>query len=139
MPNPIKIAGDFLDLQQRFFQTQTVVASPAAASETIIASLTISQDVIVTKGVFLEGWCAYTVGTSGVTGTLKIRQTNVSGTTIGSTGALTVAATNLVAPSVQALDTAATFPGQVYVLTLTVGSGAAASTVSAVSLFATIV
>jgi hypothetical protein len=33
--------------------------------------------------------------------------------------------------SVQAIDTAPVLPGQVYVLTLTIGSGAATSTVSA--------
>lgn len=139
MPQPIKVAGDFLDLQNRWIESHTVAASPATNAETTICTFTINSDVIVTKGIFLEGWAAFTVGTSGVSANLKIRQTNTSGTTIAATGACTVAATNLVAFSVNGLDTAAVLPGQVYVLTLTIGSGAATSTVSACQLVAIVV
>lgn len=139
MPRPILISSTEIDLSSRFQQTQTVVASPGAGAITTIASLTISSDLVQASGIFLEAFAAYTVGTSGVSGLLQIRQTNTTGAVVASTGALTVVAGNLVAASCQGLDTAAVLPGQVYVVCLTVGSGAAASTVSAVSLFATIV
>ena len=138
-PRPIGITSDEIDLSRRFLETHAVAASPTAGTITTIATLTITSDVVVTKGIFLEAFAAYTVGTNGVSGLLEIRQTNTTGTLIGSTGALTVVATNLVAASVQGIDTGPTLPGQVYVVCLTVGSGSAGSTVSAVSLFATIV
>ena len=139
MPNPIKIASDFVDWQQRVFENHTVAASPSAATETTICSLTISQDAIITKGIFLEAFAAYTVGTNGVSGNLKIRQTNTSGSTIAATGACTQTAANLVSLACQGVDASATLPGQVYVVTLTIASGSATSTVSSVSLFATVV
>lgn len=139
MPNPIHVAGDQVDLSGRIQSTQTVGASPSAASETIIGTLTTTGDFVIASGVFLEGWAAFTVGTSGVSGNLRIRQTNVSGSVIAASGAITMAATNLVQVSVQGKDTSPTFPGQVYVLTLTIASGAATSTVSALQLLAFIV
>jgi hypothetical protein len=139
MPNPIQLAGAGVDLSKRIQETHTVVGSPATNAETIVASLTITDDLVVGRGVFLEAAISYTVGTSGVSGTLKIRQTNTSGATIASTGALTIVATNLRSDAVQGVDASPTLPGQIYVVTLTIGSGAATSTVSAVSLFATIV
>src|SRR6266702_6820389 len=78
-----------LDLSARFVYTTTVVASPAASAETIIASLTLSANIAAMTGVDLSGWAAYTVGTSGTAVQLRIRQTNASGTTVGATGALT--------------------------------------------------
>jgi len=116
-----------------------VDASPAAGSETVIATLTIPSfaDISVVSGVLLFGWAAYTVGTSGVSANLKIRQTNVSGTTIVASGATTVAATNLKEMSVQGFDSGA--GASSYALTLTIGSGAAASTVSALMLSAIVI
>jgi hypothetical protein len=119
----------------------TVAASPSAATETTICTITIPANAAVTTGIQLQGWAAFTVGTSGTACNLKIRQTNTSGTTISATGATTggIAAANLVDMNTQGLDTAGVLPGQVYVLTLTVTAGAAASTVSACQLTALIV
>lgn len=140
MPNPIKSSSDQIDLSKRIFRTATVTGSPAAASETIIATLTLSSaDLIQATGIYLEGWCAFTVGTNGTAATLKLRQTDTSGTTIKTSGATTVTAANLLEMSIKGLDTAGVIPGQVYVLTLTVTAGSAASTVSAVELWATVV
>ena len=140
MPQPIKYRSDFFDLSQRLQATTTVVASPAAAAETIIASLTIADDLIIVKGILLSGWAAYTVGTSGTAVQLRIRQTNVSGTVVGNTGALTGSqhgAAILSADDVNGFDTTpVTLPGGIYVLTMQVTAGAAASTVSAVWLAA---
>lgn len=141
MPVPIETTAAQIDLSQRFAATKTVVASPALAAETIIASLTVNTDESIVSGVMLRGWAAFTVGTSGTAVTLRIRQTNVSGTVIASTGALTggVTAAALVQEAVLGFDASPAATGQVYVLTLQVTGGAAASTVSAVELDATVV
>lgn len=139
MPEPIKLDSVFVDLLSRFQSTQTVGASPSAGTETIIGTLTIANfhDIAVTNGIRLHGWAAFTVGTSGVSANLRIRQTDVNGTVVAATGATTATAANLGALSVVGKDAT---PGVgVYVLTLTVGSGAAASTVSALHLGAIII
>ena len=121
-----------LDLTPRQMIYTTVDASPSAGTETVIATLTIPNfsNISVVSGVRLSGWAAFTVGTSGVSAQLRIRQTNVSGTVKANTGVLTggVAAGNLLAQDVEGFDSGAGVG--TYVLTLTIGSGAAASTVS---------
>jgi hypothetical protein len=139
MPAPIDYSSALVDLSQRFQGSSTVVASPAAAAETIIASLTLADfgNLTVISGVRLHGFAAFTVGTNGVSANLRIRQTDASGTIVKATGAVIAVATNLLAMNVLGLDAA---PGiGTYVLTLTVGSGSAASTVSAVHLSATVI
>ena len=139
MPEPIRTDSIFVDLATRFQSTQTVGASPSAGTETIIGTLTLANfnDIQVTSGIRLHGWAAFTVGTSGVSANLRIRETNVSGTVVAATGATTVAAAELHALDVVGKDAT---PGvAVYVLTLTIGSGAAASTVSALHLGAVII
>ena len=75
--------------------------------------------------------------TSGVSALLRIKQTSTGGAVINvGTGLSTVVAANLVETGCQGLDAAPVLPGQVYVLCLTIGSGAAVSTVSAVQLIA---
>lgn len=128
-----------IDLSSRVVYSVTVAASPSAGTETTVATLTIPTSLAVASGVHLFGYAAFTVGTSGVSANLKIRQTDTSGSTIAATGATTVTATNLKTMTVMGVDTAATLPGQVYVLSLLIGSGAATSTVSAVYLCALVV
>lgn len=139
MPEPIKSNVIFEDLSARFQSTQTVAASPSAGTETTIATLTLANfnDIALVSGIRLEGWAAFTVGTNGVTANLKIRQTSSSGTTVVASGATTVTAANLLEMSVKGLDA---IPGVgVYVLTLLIGSGSAASTVSACDLRAILI
>lgn len=139
MPAPIDYSSALVDLSQRFQGTSTVVASPTDSTETIIASLTIADfgNLEVISGVRLHGFAAFTVGTNGVTANLRIRQTNASGTIVKATGGVIAVATNLLAMNVLGLDAA---PGiKTYVLTLTVGSASAGSTVSAVHLAATVI
>jgi len=142
MPQPITANVVHEDLSGRFPVTTTVVASPAAAAETIIASLAIPSfgDTTIMSGVFLQGWAAYTVGTSGTAVQFRIRQTNVAGTVVVASGALTGSqhgAGILSADDIQGVDAA---PGvATYVLTMTVTAGSAPSTVSAVCLAATVV
>jgi hypothetical protein len=134
MPRPINEAADAIDLSPRFVRSAVVVASPALAAETIIAQTAAIGDVAVVTGVLLRGWAAFTVGTTGTAATLRLRQTNAAGTVIATTGAVTggIAAANLVTLTAEGFDAAATPPGQVYVMTLQVTGGSAASTVSAV-------
>jgi hypothetical protein len=135
----LNYASGHLDLHARRQYAATVAASPAAATETVICTYTITEAIAVVQGIHIFGWAAFTAGTAAVSATLKIRQTGTSGTTIATTGAVTVVATDLYSLPVFGVDTSPTLPGQVYVLTLTMGSGSATSTVSAVGMDFTIV
>jgi len=139
MPEAIRIGGAGVDLSQRLFRTATVAASPADATITAIASLTIPDDLAITEGVLLFGYAAYTVGTAGVSALFQMRRTGVAGTIIKASGLKTVAATELHDECIVGFDTGATLPGQVYVIAMTVTSASAASTVSAVELIALVV
>ena len=139
MPQPINTNVIFEDLSARFQGTSTVATSPALAAETVIATLTLTGfgDISVVSGIRLHGWAAFTVGTSGVSANLRIRQTDVNGSIVAASGAVTVAAAGLYGPSILGFDAA---PGiKAYALTLTIGSGGAASTVSALHLAAVII
>lgn len=138
MPDPFNESARFIDLSKRLVHSQAVVASPAAAAETTIATITIPSGLTLADGVVLFGWCAFTVGTNGTSFNLKVRQTDTSGSTKAATGLLNATAANLVSPSILAFDAAPTAAG-VYVLTLTVTAGSAESTVSAVELLALVV
>lgn len=132
MPVPIRYDAQGLDLSKRVQVYATVDASPAAASETVIATLNLAgfADTPIVAGAFLFGWAAYTVGTSGASVQFRIRQTNVSGTVKANTGAMSGSqhgAGILSADDVNGFDTA---PVATYVLTMQVASAAAASTVS---------
>src|SRR2546425_2307960 len=81
------VRGD--DFTPRFVRTTTVVASPTDNTETIIASITLSDNASAVAGVELIAFAAFTIGTSGSAGNLKIRQTNAAGSTIAATGAIT--------------------------------------------------
>jgi hypothetical protein len=139
MAQPIRYDGATVDLSSRFYHSSAVAASPTGATETIIASLTVTGDVAVQKAIYLACFAAFTVGTNGVSAVLRIRQTDASGTVKATTGAVTVVAANLAALTAIGVDTAGTLPGQVYVATLTVASASAGSTVSSVLLQATVV
>lgn len=131
-PVPIHVDGTAVDLSGRLFVSTTVAASPSAASETVVATVTVSPNISVTK-VQLTCALAWTVGTSGTAVTLKLRQTDASGTTLYTTGATTAVATNLGATTLAAIDLSPG-SGQVYAVTMTVTGGAATSTVSSVTL-----
>lgn len=138
-PGPIQLGVGHVDLSERFASTTTIVASPALAAETIIASLTLPQNVVLSNGIQLWGWAAVTIGTSGTALNLRIRQTNVTGSVIVATGAQGVTAAALTETGVQGFDVAPTLPGQIYVLTAQVTAGAAASTISACQLFVNLI
>jgi hypothetical protein len=138
MPRGINESADAIDLRPRVVTTTTIVGSPAAAAETIVAQTPAIGDVAVLAGVLLVGSLSFIVGTNGTAATVRLRQTNLAGTVIASSGALVVAATNPVAPALVGFDAAAVPPAQVYVLTLQITAGSAASTVSATTLAAVV-
>lgn len=138
-PQPIQYGGAELDLSARFFQSATVVASPAGAAQTIIASLTINEDIALMEGVLLVGYAAYTVGASGVSVQFRLRRTDTNGTVVKSSGLMTRVAGDLQADTIVGVDSGIAVLNQVYVLTMIVTSGAATSTVSAVTLAAFVV
>jgi hypothetical protein len=139
MPQPIQETAARIDISPRIFFSTTVAASPSAATETTICTLTLSNDLAIVSGVLLYGWAAFTVGTNGTACNLKIRRTDTAGATVAATGATTggIAAAALVDMNVNGIDTGGTNT-QVYVLTLTVTGGSAASTVSACNLIAVV-
>src|SRR5436853_6314741 len=124
MPAPItrNIVND--DVTGRFTGSSTVQNSPiAAAAETIICTVTVPDfgNTPILSGVRLHGWAAFTVGTNGTAAALKVHQTNAAGSTVVSSGALTVTAANLVAFDVLGFDAT---PGVgTYVLTLQITNG----------------
>jgi hypothetical protein len=116
-----------------------VVASPAAAAETIVASITLGNNLSVQQGVFLSCYVAFTAGTNAVAAILKLRQTDTSGTTLKTSGSVLVVAAGLYDRCIIGFDASPTLPGQIYVATLTMTSGSAASTVSAVEIQAQVI
>lgn len=136
MPQPIQYSGEHIDFSPRFYYSAAVAGSPALAAETVVCTLTASGDLAVGKGVLLSGWLAFTVGTSGTTAVVRLRQTGTSGTIVAATGAQNVTAADLRSYAIQGIDAAPVLPGQVYVLTLQIANGAAVSTVSATNLSA---
>lgn len=138
-PRPYQQSAAVLDPGPRYYRTPTVAGSPAAAAETIIATLTVTEDLATTKGIRVSGFAAFTIGTDGVSYNLRLRKTDVSGTILKATGVLELAATKLGAAMILGFDTAPTLPNQVYVLTMIVALGSAPSTVSAVELDALVI
>lgn len=126
-------------LSTALFQTAAVTGSPAAAAETIVATLALPTNIRADQRVYLLGWMSLTVGTNGTALTVKVRQTNVSGTVVATSGAEGATAAALVSRSIIAVDSPGLQSGFTYVMTLTVTAGSAASTVSAVGLLAVVV
>lgn len=139
MPDPIQIGSAKLDLSERFFRTAAVTASPADATETVIATLSITPDLAVMEGVVLWAWYSVTVGTAGVSLLTRIRRDSLTGTVVKASGATTAAAASLQDRALVAFDTGPSLPNEVYVVTAAVASATAASTVSAVELAALVI
>jgi hypothetical protein len=136
------------DLSSRVASSNTVVASPALAAETVVCQVTgINSALTVVSGIWLSGGASLTVGTSGSAVTVRIRTgtTAGAGTVIASTGALTggIAAGNLISQDIQGFDTNTAAGSQLattsYCLTVQVTAGGAASTVSQANLFVLVV
>lgn len=126
----IHTAGGHVDLSSRVLISTTVVASPAAGSETAICAVTVPGALSTALGVIVIGWCAYTVGTNGVSTQLRLYHGTIAGTKIGDSGAVTAVAANLGAFDIIGFDAVPALPNTTYTMSLTVGSGSAPSTVS---------
>jgi hypothetical protein len=135
MPQPIQVSGEHVDLGPRVAFSKTVTGSPALAAETIICTSTALGDLAISTGVLIVGWCAFTMGTSGTSATLKVRQNTVGGAVVVTSGLTLGVATGVYNPSIVGIDLAPAL-GTLYVLTLTIAAGAAASTVSAAGIIA---
>ena len=63
-PEPIRYDSAGIDLRNRFQRTSTVAASPADATETVIATLNLANfgDIALQSGIELAGFAAFTVG-----------------------------------------------------------------------------
>ena len=139
---PIHLSALGIDLSARIATTTTVAASPGAAAEVVIASVTIPNfgAIQVVSGVLVMGYAAYTIGTSGVSCQMRLRQTGLAGTVVANSGAQTGGhntAGQLVADDINGFDSGAGVA--TYAMTLQVASGAAASTVSSAWLIAIVI
>lgn len=133
MPVPIRENVANIDLTGRLFSTTTIAASPVDATETVIATITTSGDIAAIFGVYVFAFAAFTIGTNGTAINMRIRKTTVAGAVVVASGAIQGTAANLTERQIIGVDTTPVLPGQVYVVTLTVTAGSAASTVSAVT------
>jgi len=138
VPEPFRLSGQNVDLSPRVFRDASVDASPAAAAETVIATVSIGPDLGFGLGVLVIGYAAWTVGTAGVSANFRIRRDSLTGTIVKASGATTRTAAQLQHDTIVGIDTSPTFPNEVYVLTLIVASASAESTVSAVELVAVV-
>lgn len=113
--------------------TSTVAGSPAAAAETVIATVGPISPSIDGASILLIGWFNFLMGTSGTGYNLRIRQgSTVTGTVIAQyTSIVVLAAANAHSPSIFAVDSAAGAE-QLYSLTLTCNAASATSTVQSV-------
>lgn len=132
---PILASAVNLDLSSRIIVTNTLVGSPADATETIIASLTLPRGIALATGVILAGNFGVTVGTNGTSIKARIRQTSVGGSAIATGPTIPDAAGVVDGTTLLGFDSAPA-EGQVYKLTLTVAAATAVSTVSVVSFIA---
>ena len=117
--------------------SNTIVASPALAAETVVCTLGPLNLAVDNAAVYLDWFVGLTIGTSGVTLTPKLVRGSITGlTAINNPLAYTVVAANKYLFSGCWVDTPGVVAGLIYSLTLTIGSGAAASTISELSLSA---
>src|SRR5690242_9580208 len=83
-PQTIQVSGAGVDMSPRFLANNTVVASPATAAETVVASLgPFTGALAVGSGVFIMAQVAMTVGTSGTSARYRVRQGTSAGSGTG--------------------------------------------------------
>lgn len=117
--------------------TNTIIASPAAGAETVIATTGGINPATDTAPIILLWFVELTIGTSGVSCKALLRRGSAtSGTLINVGQATTVVAANLYRFSGVYQDTPGAVGELQYSLSLLIGSGAAPSTVSDVALLA---
>lgn len=119
--------------------TNTIIASPATNAEVVVATTGAINQIYDGTPIVLFWFVEFTVGTSGVSANAKLRRGTTTGGTLINVGqAATVVAGNLVRFSGVYQDSPGAVAEQQYSLSLTIGSGAATSTVSDVALLAVV-
>lgn len=117
--------------------SNTIVASPALAAETVICTTGAINLAVDNAQVILVAFVEITIGTSGTLLTLKLRRgTTTAATLINVGNGATVVAANIVRHSIVYADSPGVVAGLQYSLTATVANGAATSTVGDVGLLA---
>ena len=122
----------------RVVASSTVIASPAAGAETIVAQV----DGIATRPggspVLLRGYVNLIIGTGGTLVYLTLRRgTTTGGHQVFQTDGITATAGASYTHYIEAIDIPGEVAGQSYVLTVTVSNATAASTISGTALDAT--
>jgi hypothetical protein len=112
--------------------SNTVVASPAAAAETVIASLTLPA--VPSAAAYLWAFAVITGGTGATAANLRIRQTDINGGVVIQTTNIGTAAGSTTDYSLFSGIVGAA--AQVYVLTVVMVNATGASTVQRVGLMA---
>lgn len=123
------------------FTTTTIVASPAAAAETVVGQINNVSVDVPTRKLLLMAWILFTVGTNGTSANIRIRQTSLTGALVAQTGAYAagfVAATPF-PMFIGTTDIPGDVAGFTYVVTLQVTAGSAPSTLSNLLATATLV
>jgi hypothetical protein len=117
--------------------TNAVLASPAAAAETAIATTPPINLALDNAQILLFWYLAITIGTNGTSLKVFIRRgSGTAGNFINQSFLATVVAANLVVLSGHYADSPGVVAGQQYTLTATVGAASAASAVADVALTA---
>lgn len=121
-----------------FADTYTVVASPADATETVIAQLNGVSTFLRGQTIKVFASANITPGASSTAVVLKLRKNSVSGTQLGVSSGVGIAAAQItsgVTVTIDAADVSENVAGAIYVLTATVTTAGAASPVNAVHLW----
>lgn len=122
----------------RVLATNTVIASPAAAAETIIAKLSGVSVAGPDSIVKLDAAVNISIGTAGIAVTLRVyRGDATTDTKVYDSGQLVTSAGDEYTLPLATVDTPGEVAGQDYILTAEVASAAAASTVHNVGFSAT--
>lgn len=122
-----------------FFQTFDITASPADATETVIATLTGVASAYAGQSFKLYGACNVTPEASGADVILRIRRASLTGTLVsGPVGVPGEVDPNTggVTAIINGTDSPGDVAGQIYVLTATITSAAGASVVNQATLSA---
>lgn len=122
----------------RVLNTTEGVGNPAAAAETVIATLGGISTRNPGGSVILRGLVNIVAGVAATSVTLRLRRGNgTTGTQVGTSVAATVTAADSYVLTTEAVDTPGDVADQQYSLTAQVTAATAVSTVDAVSLTAT--
>lgn len=126
-----------MSVPANFFDSYDVVASPADATETVIAVLSGVGELLPDLSVHLHGWVALSLSSACVGVGLRVYRDAIGGTQVGqSAGVVFDPATTLteVTLDIDVVDNPGNFAGAVYVLTAECTGAVAECEVSGVHL-----